>query len=534
MGQRTLLPDAGEVVLDRLQVYGRDRLVMVLRPAGEGSRCPACQRTSRRTHSWYNRRLGDLPWEGIPVGIELHVRRFFCDNDGCGQRVFTEQLARTAPRYARRTARLSVALEQITWALGGAAGARLAAQLGILASDSTLLRQLRHRVMVDPAQAPRVLGIDDWAWRKGHRYGTILCDLERGKVIDLLPERSVESTEQWLRTHPGARVISRDRASLYAEAATKAAPQAAQVADRWHLLHNLSEALVDVLRPHHPLLTEVARAVALKEKPAADAVSEPLPSTPPISRYRRRIEQNRERRLARYEAVRERFRQGLSQREIARQCGLSRKTARRFLSAQGFPERKTRCGSSCVDPHRDYLEMRWQQGCRNAAQLWRKLREQGFRGRPHTLCDWIHKHYGPRRCRSQPQPCASRPPRASPRQVAWWLLKQPEETRPYLDLLNQRSPQIAHCAAAAREFFRIIRKRDADAWPQWREDAASTPLDNFVKHLCRDEAAFLAALQHPWSNGPVEGHIHRLKLIKRSMYGRAKFDLLRLRVLNAA
>jgi len=143
--------------------------VMVVRPAAKGSCCPACQRISRRTHSWYSRRLGDLPWEGIPVCIELHVRRFFCDNDGCGQRVFTERLARTAPRYARRTGRLSVALEQVTRALGGSAGARLAQQLGILASGSTLLRQLRRKAFVACARAPRVLGIDDWAWRKALR-----------------------------------------------------------------------------------------------------------------------------------------------------------------------------------------------------------------------------------------------------------------------------------------------------------------------------------------------------------------------------
>jgi transposase len=533
MGQRTLLPDAGEVVLDRLQVYGRERLVMVLRPAAQESRCPGCQLTWRRTHSWYRRQLGDLPWEGIPVRIELHVRRFFCDNDGCGQRVFTERLARTAPRYARRTARLSAALEQITQALGGSAGSRLAQQLGILASGSTLLRQLRRRAFVDCARAPRVLGIDDWAWRKGHRYGTILCDLERGKVIDLLPDRSAESTEQWLRAHPGAEIISRDRASLYAEAATQAAPQAVQVADRWHLLRNLSEALVEALAPHHRLLAEVGRAVAEKPGSGTESVVE-SPSTRPRSRYWLRIEQNREHRMARYETVMGLFRDGVSQREIARQCGLSRKTVCRFIRAQGFPERKQRHRSSSVDRHRDYLEMRWQQGCHNRAQLWRELRAQGFAGRPHTLRDWVQKHYGPRRCRGQPQSSVPTFVRASPRQVAWWMLKQPKEIRPYLDQLDRQSPEIATCASLAREFFRIIRERDAAAWPVWRDASAATPFANFSRHLRRDEAAFLAALKQPWSNGPVEGHIHRLKLVKRSMYGRASFDLLRLRVLCAA
>jgi transposase len=243
MRERTLVPDADEVVLDQLMVEGRNRLVMVLRPAGEGSICPECRQASRRIHSRYGRWLNDLPWEGVPVRIELRVRRFFCDTEDCGHHIFTERLPKTVERYARRTCRLSEALERITLVLGGSAGSRLADQLGILASDSTLLRQLRRKTVATSAQAPRVLGIDDWAWRKGRRYGTILCDLERGKVVDLLPDRSAESAAQWLQTHPGTEIVSRDRASLYAEAATKAAPNAVQVADRWHLLHNMSQAV---------------------------------------------------------------------------------------------------------------------------------------------------------------------------------------------------------------------------------------------------------------------------------------------------
>ena len=437
-------------------------------------------------------------------------------------------------RYARRTCRLSEALERITLVLGGSAGSRLAEQLGILASDSTLLRQLRRKTVATSAQAPRVLGIDDSAWRKGRRYGTILCDLERGKVVDLLPDRSAESTAQWLRAHPGTEIVSRDRASLYAEAATKAAPNAVQVADRWHLLHNMSQALQGALVPHHRLLAEVSLCAARGAQAAASPVAQQPTSIQPPSRKQRAQEQNRERRLARYETVMAQLRQGASEREIARNCGLGRQTVRRWISARSFPERRPSSHSSTLDQHLEFLERRWQQGCHNAAQLWRELCEQGFIGQSRTVRDWIKKHRGSQRCPAEQALSATTPPRSSPRQVAWLLLKQPEEARLYSEELYRRSPEIAQCASLAREFCRIIRQRDVSAWLNWREAAIASPLVNFAKRLRRDEAAILAALQHPWSNGPVEGHVHRLKLIKRSMYGRANFDLLRLRVVNDA
>jgi transposase len=238
--------------------------------------------------------------------------------------------------------------------------------------------------------------------------------------------------------------------------------------------------------------------------------------------------------MARHQEAMEQFQKGVSKSEIARNCCLGRKTVRRWISAHGFPERKPVDRLSTVDHHRQYLDQRWKQGCHNAAQLWRELQEKGFAGQSAIVRRWIQKHHGSRDAQQNQSASSSQRARASPRQTACMLLKEPEEAWPYLEELCSKSPEIATLASLAREFGRIIRKRDVDAWPQWCKDAKSSLLATFAKYICRDEAAVLAALQQPWSNGPVEGNIHRLKLIKRSMYGRAKFDLLRIRVIHAA
>lgn len=530
MGQRTLVPDAGEVVLHELRVVGQNRLTMVLRAVGEERGCPGCGQTSRRVHSRYSRYLSDLPWEGIPLRIELRVRRFFCVADGCGQRIFTERLPNTVRRHGRRTCRLAGALDQITLALGGSAGCRLARQLGILASGSTLLRQLKRKSAAAIA-APRVVGIDEWAWRKGHRYGTILCDLEKGKVIDLLADRSVDSTVAWLRAHPGIEILSCDRSSVYSEAAVRAAPQATQIADRWHLLRNLSEALTGALAPYHRLMSEAAQVVS--GRPAADAVEEPCTARRMNQREAAK-QRGRERRLAVYETAMELLRNGLPQPEVARRLSIDSRTIRRWVESKGFPEQSPRYRKSSLDRYREYLDQRWQQGCHNAAQLWRELHEKGFAGKSRIVRDWMLKHHGTRASEAKKDPTVPPAPRISPRQTAWHVLKESEPSLPYIEELFRRSPEIATAAAVAREFYRMVRKRDLAAWEPWLQSALKSPLASFAKHLSRDSAAVRAALEHAWSNGPVEGNVHRLKLIKRSMYGRARFDLLRLRVLNAS
>ena len=522
MAVGALLPSLSEVKLVCLRAQGGG-IQMEVETCREFASCPLCGRLSRRVHSRYSRRFGDLPWEGKYVRILLRTRRFFCADETCRRRIFTESLPGTVRRYARRTQRAVEAMDWITHALGGQAGARLARRLGLLASGSTLLRQLRRHTRPTPVIAPRVLGIDDWAWRKAHRYGTILCDLEAGKVVDLLPDRQAETVAGWLREHPGTEIVSRDRASAYAEAARRADPQPVQVADRWHLLRNLSDALRNALEPHHRLLRQAAK----------DSVQIPFVSAiPPIHVETPSMTQrNRERRHDLYKQLRVLAAAGTSQSDIARQLDISLRTVQRWMHAGAFPERTVRRYPHSVDAYGAYLDNRWKQGCRNVSQLWRELRQHGYRGQLSSVWNWLQKH------RSETQRVLAKVPanshlRTSPRHTAWLMLKEPPSAKHYLEELYRASPAVAELGHLGREFFRIVRYRDLPAWPRWIESAKATALHRFANGLMRDQQAVEAALTLPWSNGPVEGQVHRLKLIKRQMYGRASFDLLRLRVLH--
>ena len=529
MAQGTLLPNHAEVKL--LCLRPKDGAIqMEVQGCRPRVACPDCGTPSGRVHSRYARRLGDLPWEGLPVRILLSTRRFFCVGEGCRRCIFTEPFPGTARRYARRTLRATETLDWLTLALGGQAGARMARRLGLLIDGSTLLRQVRRRVQRVPVSAPRVLGVDDWAWKKGNRYGTILCDLEAGRVVDLLPDREAGTLATWLQEHPGTEIVSRDRASAYAKATRRACPEAIQIADRWHLLRNLSEALRNALEPHRRTMMQAAKAI--QRSSSIETLNPVAVPAGPVETLAIRHEK-RHHRYGLYEQMRTLVESGISQSDVARQLGLSLRTVQRWIRAGAFPERTPRVFPNSVDKYAAYLDRRLLEGCRNVSQLWRELQQQGFRGQHSCVWHWLRQH---RVLRSKASADVSSEStlRVSPQQTMWQILKGTPSAQPYLEELYRCSPEIAQLAHLGREFFRIVRKRDLVAWSQWLEDASLTSLRGFVAGLLRDQEAIKAALTLPWSNGPVEGQVHRLKLIKRQMYGRASFDLLKLRVLQRA
>ena len=380
-----------------------------------------------------------------------------------------------------------------------------------------------------------MIGVDDWAFRRGQRYGTIIVDLERKRTIDLLPDRQADTLAAWLRQHPTVTIVARDRAGAYADGIRQGAPDAVQAADRWHLLRNSSDALQAVFDRQHRQVRRALEAAAITEppKPTADVAPAPEQLRPAEQRSRERLQQRQDR----YDEIVRLRAQGMPMEQIAQALGMSFSSVRRWLKAGQAPSWRKPPRRKAVDRHHDFLERRWQEGCRSGVQLWRELREQGFRGGRTMLCQWANE----RRQRNPSGPYSA--PRPSPRvptsrEAVRLVMAAPEkladEDRRLADQLVAATPEIGRAVELTRAFDTMVKRRDRSALEPWMAKARASALKSFADSLSRDRTAVETALTLEWSTGPVEGRITKLKLVKRQMYGRAKFDLLRKRVLAAA
>ena len=544
-----LLPDSAVVRLETWAIeHAPPTITLTLNSRSRSTRCPLCHRRARRTHSWYERALADLPWGEHAVAVQLRVRRLFCDNAECKRRIFTERLPGVAAPWARKTARLSERLTAIGLALGGAAGGRLGRSVGLAASRNTLLRLVRQ-VPLPPNATPAALGVDDWALRKRHTYGTVLVDLDRRRPVALLPDREANTLAAWLREHPGVEVISRDRASAYAAGGRIGAPDAVQVADRFHLLQNLAEALELAFTGHARELRDAEQA--RRQRAAAEGGLVRLDPPPPPNRPLAMASARREQRMATHQEVWDLYRQGWPGERIAHHLGIGRTTAYRHLKSERFPERKGRsdAGRSTMDPWRDWILERWNRGQRNGRQTLRDLRAKGFFGNYATVRRYLN------RLRDAQQGAAAHRPRAwpgpllvaapkpvlTPRTAAWTVLRRPDrrgdEEAGLLVKVREAAPVLAAAIGLAEEFAVLVRGRKPeclDPWLQRAQDSAVPALQRFAKRLSSDYDAVRAAVTLAWSNGQTEGQINRLKTLKRQMYGRANLDLLERRFLLAA
>jgi transposase len=496
--------------------------------------CPCCAQPSDRVHSHYTRTAADLPWQGRRVIIRITARRFRCATPGCRRAIFCERLPALAT-HARTTASLTEAHRLIGFALGGEAGSRLAAHLALPTSPDTLLRRVKSAPLA-AHPTPRVLGVDDFAFRKGVSYGTILIDLERRRVIDLLPDRTAGTLVAWFRDHPGVRVVSRDRASAYAQAVTTAAPTAIQVADRFHLLMNVRDVTERVLARHAAAIRDVLRATAEATSPPAEV---PPPSRP-LNPRQQAVAGRRECRRQRHEQVRQLRTEGQSIRSIARALHISPKTVIHYTRTEQVPDWKPgRTKSGQLDAHRAYIDRRVGEGCCNARTLHRELRGLGYPGgydqvrraiRKRTDRDGRSRAGGPIQIREE-VPTA--------RRLSFEVVRRPDQRKEqatgWLNRLRQAGGTVQKALDLTERFGALVRERRAAGLDDWLTEADASGLAEFgglARSIRQDEAAVRAGLSESWSNGPVEGRVNRLKLIKRSMYGRAGFALLKARVLS--
>jgi transposase len=536
-----LFPQLSGLDLDYVEDTG-EKVQIMARTRTTSLACRGCRLVSARVHDRYRRRLHDLACGGRPVEIVLEVCRFCCGNPACPVATFAEQVPGLTAWYQRRTAQLRDLLEKAALALAGRAGSRLAAALGAIVSRFTLIRLVRG--LPDPEMgAVTVLGVDDVAKRKGHSYATVLMDMHGHRLIDMLPDREAETFADWLREHPDIEVICRDRGGAYARAARDAAPVAVQVADRFHLWQDLAEAVEKTVLASLAALSPPPPRPQDPEPAAAPAAPSAMPGDPDgfrdVHGHERRLVARHRERYATVQALRA---EGCSIREIARRLDLNRNTVLKFAGAASIDELlvNATCRPSILDPFKPYLGQRWNDGVTSAAALHEEIRARGWTGGVQTVERYLRQFRTAdgrdRQARAQPQLTApDTPALPRPRQVTRWIMTHPDhlasDDAASLARLLDASPALAAAASHVRTFAAMMTRRQGllalEDWLTQVEAGDQPALHSFARGIRRDQQAVTAGLALPYSSGALEGKNCKIKYLKRLMYGRANFDLLR-------
>jgi transposase len=498
--------------------------------------CPDCGQRSRNRHGSYCRRLQDLPVQDRVVTVKLLLSRWRCAHQKCVRHTFTDRVPQIAFPYARRTTRVMDIVGLLGHSAGGRPGERLMRRLGMPVSDDTILRQLKRDAAVARRNSTiRILGIDDWSWRRATSYGTIMVDLERRSVVDILDDRSVDSAAIWLRNHPSVEVVSRDRCGLYAQAVREGAPQAQQVADRFHLIQNLRSAIEEQMS----LSGRASGRAILSEDAIVDAAT-----------HRRRARlAHRQSRQEIFEMLHALRQEGLSYSEIARRTGYERRSIAKWLAFKAPPDRR-RAALNPTSPwyFEVFLAKCWKDGNRCGRHLFHDVKQRGYTGSfanlERLLGAWRRAERGqandvpPTVLNLEPVRDPDTGHAISPVIAAALCMKPrglltPRQARK-VDALKLASDDFAEMRRLAMRFNGILRSKKSEALDVWIDDAIDSdliPIMRFARVLRRDIDAVNNAIELPWSNAQAEGQINRLKTLKRAMYGRAGPGLLRARML---
>lgn len=531
------------VVLDVTQTPAG--IALVIASQSPSACCPRCQMASTSRHSPYTRTAQDLAWCGQAVSLRVLTHKWRCREATCAQRVFAERLDPFLGRSARMTTRLLDLVRSLTLATSGQSAARLTARIQPALSPATLLRQVM--ALPEPTRVlPRMIGIDEFSFRRGqrgqgHHFGTIIVDLERHRVMDLLPNRDVATVATWLRNHPSIQVVSRDRSGTFAQAITTALPHAQQVLDRFHLLQNLRDVLERFFLTKREVLRQMRQV----------SVPTPTPVPAPALLPEQRAQQDRVARWVHiYQHIHELATRQVDVTTIARRLHVSRPTVYRYLQMVKPPTVKQPDSHRTLDPFIPYILQRWNDGVRNAQLIWRELTNLGYAHSVSNVGRFVKRLRRESALPRQFQQVTAAPlydvtnahaPLAfSAIQVARLVVRQPERRtlheHAYLARLGATDEHIAQTCHFAAQFCQMVRRHQGEQLDAWVAAVKASPLlllRSFVTSLLKEESALRAGLTLSTSQGQTEGHVHKLKLLKRQGYGRAGFALLRQRVLHA-
>ncbi|MDR3376066.1 MAG: ISL3 family transposase [Ancalomicrobiaceae bacterium] len=494
-----------------------DTIIVRAKAAVQSRACPRCGAPSGRIHSRYVRTVLDLPCSGRKVRLCVSTRRFMCISGPCSQKIFAERFGDDVlPPRGRRTTRLDCLVHHLGLALGGRPAASFAKRLMLPVSKDTLLRVIRRRARV-PSEPLAVVGIDDWAYRRNCRYGTIVCDLERRRIVKLLPDREAATVASFLANHQTIKVLSRDRGGGYGEAGTKALPGAVQVADRWHLMENASSCFLDAVRKSMRDIRAAIGATIINPKllTAAERLQ--------YQGFLRREDNNA--------AILALHSDGLPIKEIARRLGHSRGLVRKVV--RGLRTDVFRTRESTLDSCLPDLEAEWAGGCRNGTELWRRLKARGFRGSLRVVTEWATRRRRTERATDQQlQKVPSARTLARMMTIGRDHLTKADTVT--IAAIETKVPALQAARNLIDRFHAVIRTKAVADLDPWIEAASESLLASFAKGIASDRDAVGAAIKEPWSNGQTEGQVNKLKVVKRQMYGRAKIDLLEARLIGAA
>lgn len=516
--------------------------------------CPVCRRWSNRLHGSYVRHLQERPILEQRLVLAVQMHRFKCPSADCPRRTFSESIGPLAARHQRRTRSHARALAALGHALGGEPAARLASALGIRTSADTILRELRSPSGRKRRPHPRVVGIDDWAIKRGHNYGTIVVDLERREPIEVFVGRETDAVVAWMRANPSIEIVARDRAGAYSEAAEIAEialPNAVQVCDRWNLLSNLRDNVERMLQRMGPQMRQAAQRVVVADATLGRQGRSAGPHRswghggPKLTWWQQLSDDRRSIRLALYEQVMALHAQGKTMKAIAAELSICKHTVSKYIRAGAFPERALKArGPTPLDAHRDYIEQRIDQGCQSSLAIWRELRQRGYTGSRAAVQHCVGRLLFPQGKPTLIQAAVRTLPCPSARRAFGWMagwkklaVKEPRNAdhERFVQALCEIEPVINEVRSLSRQFLGIMHRRRPKEFDRWLErlSRCEVPeMKSFARSLRADLPAVRAAFKLPWSNGQTEGHVNRLKFLKRQMYGRAGIDLLRLRVLN--